>query len=383
MKRTPRQRALSPDDVAALLRATADGQPSPPAPPTAQQIRATPVALPRRRDRLPRPMVVALLLTDHLRIRVKAVVSTVAGLLALMGALVTSNAMTVATPPTATPSITSRGSSAATAVPRPVMADTPAPQLVAVSRDGSAMLWDLSRRTSSLSAHPSLPVTHVWLRDFWADVSDGDPSQAHSQEAFDVQVWWAPDRSARTRRVTLPKPAAGVFAEPYLNRPLPAGLPVLDHRDGPGSGTGNDEGIRVQIPNPSDDPGRLSTQLAATHPGTTGTRATLRAISDLYRQHHLQPRQRAAVLSVLASIGLRYMGDVVDRAGRDGVAFGVDLDNDGPGATRYLMVIDEDTGTLLSYEEDLLAPDAGSAPVAVATAHYVLYLASKTMKRIP
>ncbi|MEV0269749.1 hypothetical protein AB0H43_13295 [Hamadaea sp. NPDC050747] len=383
MTRTDRRRALSPDDVAALLHATVDAEQPAPTPPSPEQIMAIPVARARRRDRLPRPVPMARLLTDRVRNRVTAVVSAAAGLVALAtAAVVTTTANTVATPPTASP-VATTASPAPTARAR--MADTPAPQLVSVSQDGTALLHVISQRVRDRAAPPILPVTYVRVRDYWADVSDADPTQARSQTAYDLRVWWAPDRSAHTRRVTLPTPVAGVFDEPYLREPIPAGQPVRDYRDRPGSGAGNDEGIRLQIPHPADTPGQLAAQLAAAHPGTTGTKATLRAVADLYRQHHLSPRQRAAVLSILADSGLRYMGDVHDRAGRPGIAFGVDLDNDGPSATRFLMVIDEETGTLLSYEEDLLAPATteGATRTAVATAHYVLYLESTTMSRIP
>ncbi|MCP2327001.1 hypothetical protein HDA40_005508 [Hamadaea flava] len=383
MTRTDRRRALSPDDVAALLHAAADAERPAAAPPSPEQIMAIPVARARRGDWLPEPVSMARLLTDRVRNRVAAVVSAAAGLLALAtAAVVTTTANTVATPPTASP-VATTASPAPTARAR--MADTPAPQLVSISQDGTMMLRTMSEHVGDLTAPPALPVTYVRLRDYWADISDADPTHARSQIAYDLHVWWAPDRSAHTRRVTLPTPAAGVFDEPYLHEPIPAGQPVRDYRDLPGSGTGNDDGIRLQIPDPADTPSQLTAQLAAAHPGTTGTTATLRAVADLYRQHHLSPRQRAAVLSILAESGLRYMGDVHDRAGRPGIAFGIDLDTDGPSATRFLMVIDEETGALLSYEEDLLAPAAAGSQTrtAVATAHYVLYLENTTMSRIP
>jgi hypothetical protein len=100
----------------------------------------------------------------------------------------------------------------------------------------------------------------------------------------------------------------------------------------------------------------------------------LRSVIDLYKEHALDPAQRAAAIRVLADTsGLVYRGLVLDRKGRPGIAVSVDSDG---GNLREVAVFDEATGQLLSYEQVTLLKEPGPGVRPPAVIAFVLYLAA-------
>ncbi|MGW1767307.1 CU044_5270 family protein [Streptomyces sp. NPDC002073] len=97
------------------------------------------------------------------------------------------------------------------------------------------------------------------------------------------------------------------------------------------------------------------------------------SVVDKLRDHHLRPRQRAALLRVLkARPGLTCAGTVTDRAGRRGIAFTIESD-DGGLPSRHMLIVDPEMGKILAYEEILKS--AGALKVKVpAVVNYVNFL---------
>lgn len=85
----------------------------------------------------------------------------------------------------------------------------------------------------------------------------------------------------------------------------------------------------------------------------TGDNLTDGPLTDLWAQRAPSPQLQAALLRVLADEpGLVDRGQVVDRAGRHGVAVSVDSAYTGL-PTRYTLILDPHTGMLLDYEQTL------------------------------
>ena len=96
-------------------------------------------------------------------------------------------------------------------------------------------------------------------------------------------------------------------------------------------------------------------------------------IEDVLRWNVIGPQLEAAMWRVLSSQGLVDLGPVTDRAGRQGVAVGLDSDYSGL-PTSYRLIIDPSTGLLLSTEE-ILTTDAGQLNVPIPSViAYTAYL---------
>lgn len=126
----------------------------------------------------------------------------------------------------------------------------------------------------------------------------------------------------------------------------------------------------------SDNPSVLARQLTQGHPTQNGPAERLVAVADAYRAMPLTSPVRAAMLRYLAATpGIAPTGHTTDRAGRQGIAFSVQSDLSGL-PTRYTMVIDPATGSLLDSEQTLTTT-AGKLNVAVPSViSYTLYLRS-------
>ncbi|MEJ3750777.1 hypothetical protein WEI85_47090 [Actinomycetes bacterium KLBMP 9797] len=179
--------------------------------------------------------------------------------------------------------------------------------------------------------------TRVWTRD---------PTGRSAAEYRDERLWWSADRSGR-RSVT------------NLATASPAAR-VVEYAPG---------GLDVPIEEPSPVVPVLASQLTTYRPFGDGPQAALRAVVDLYRFHALDAAQRAATLQVLAdTAGLGYLGTVVDRGGRAGLAVSADSE---AGAVREVAVFDPATGHLLSYERLDRSGDAWQL------AEFVVFLAAR------
>jgi hypothetical protein len=125
----------------------------------------------------------------------------------------------------------------------------------------------------------------------------------------------------------------------------------------------------------------LAKWLRTGHPVSNGPMEVLQAVADLYREQVLVPGQRAALLRVLASVpGLRYVGAAKDRTGRPGKAFTL-VDSHGV-PTRYTMIIDADSGALLSFEQALIRDAAGRKVRTPAITEYEAYVDSRYVSAV-
>lgn len=98
----------------------------------------------------------------------------------------------------------------------------------------------------------------------------------------------------------------------------------------------------------------------------------------LHHQGVVRPELQAALWEALSTKGLTNYGTVTDRGGRDGIAFALD-DHYEHGHTRYLLVVDPDTGRPLSSEEVAIT---GSEVLNVrfpAVLSYEVYLEAGTV----
>ncbi|MFF1873486.1 hypothetical protein [Kitasatospora herbaricolor] len=108
----------------------------------------------------------------------------------------------------------------------------------------------------------------------------------------------------------------------------------------------------------------LRAWLRSRTPGVDGPAGAAEAVHDLVTERVLSPGQRAAVLRLLAALpGMAVSGEVVDRAGRPGVAFSADSAAGGL-PTRYTFIVDPVSGQLLGQEETL-TESAGKLNVPV------------------
>lgn len=178
--------------------------------------------------------------------------------------------------------------------------------------------------------------------------------------AVDEQLWTAPDHTAHQRVAPLPPEPAGRVLANWVDGAPGTGTPAQTHDYRPGQ-------LSPLVDSPSTEPAVLAAQLSTYQAGTRTASSILNAVAQMNRFHVLSARQRAAALQVLADTdGLTYRGPVTDRAGRPGIAIGVDT----AGNARDLAIFAPDTGALLSYERTVR--DASPATVV----SYLLYLST-------
>ena len=117
----------------------------------------------------------------------------------------------------------------------------------------------------------------------------------------------------------------------------------------------------------------LEKALRYSHVNDYGPGTMVGAVSDAWSANRrLSPAVRAGLLRVLASQpGLQILGTTTDRAGRPGIAIAADITADYH--ERRILIIDQRTGELLSYEVVMLTPDI--LPVdPPATIQYLIWL---------
>ncbi|MFC8454595.1 CU044_5270 family protein, partial [Kitasatospora sp. NPDC057223] len=133
--------------------------------------------------------------------------------------------------------------------------------------------------------------------------------------------------------------------------------------EGPASATEQaaQETLQGEVPQSAD---ALRVWLRSRTSGVDGPAGAAEAVHDLVTERVLSPGQRAAVLRLLAALpGMAVSGEVVDRAGRPGVAFSADSAASGL-PTRYTFIVDPVSGQLLGQEETL-TESAGKLNVPV------------------
>jgi hypothetical protein len=112
--------------------------------------------------------------------------------------------------------------------------------------------------------------------------------------------------------------------------------------------------------------------------GPATSRSRFDAIGDLLGCRALTPVERATVLRVLADTpGIYYSGTTVDRAGRPGLAFSIDIADGLPARLTY--VVDESSGQILDYEEVLtVTPGRLEVAIPAVIAYEVFLVAERT-----
>jgi hypothetical protein len=107
---------------------------------------------------------------------------------------------------------------------------------------------------------------------------------------------------------------------------------------------------------------------------TSSPGGTFDSVSERLLNRHFSPSQKAALLRALKDTrGIRYRGNVEDRAGRVGAAFTVESRYGGLPKERTLL-FNPRNGNLLAYEEEL-TDDGGKLNVkSPAVVLYITYL---------
>ncbi|MFC5643018.1 hypothetical protein ACFPZF_16835 [Kitasatospora cinereorecta] len=232
------------------------------------------------------------------------------------------------------------------ATPPPLIYHLPANS----SADPATELEAIARRVETLPTDGGGGSTHLRWREWalWTRTDSGGTSSKVVPEEFDL-----------------------------LRTSTTATLKRFLVDQGPGSATQQPAVTTLQDKTPA-SPDGLRTWLQATTPGVTGPAGAAEAVHDLVTQRVLTPEQRAALLRLLAALpGLTTSGDVIDRAGRAGLAFSADSAASGL-PTRYTFIIDHASGQLLG-QETALTETAGKLNVAIPSViGYDAYLDART-----
>jgi hypothetical protein len=122
------------------------------------------------------------------------------------------------------------------------------------------------------------------------------------------------------------------------------------------------------------DPAALKAWLARGNVPFTDAMGAAETTGGLLRSQALSPIQRATLLSAIADLpGLRFDGQVTDRAGRVGQAFSAESSRSGL-PTRYTFIVNPASGTIMGQEE-MLTKTAGKLNVPVPSViSYIVYL---------
>lgn len=128
----------------------------------------------------------------------------------------------------------------------------------------------------------------------------------------------------------------------------------------------------VFLPDEASD--QVAAKLYRQHPEYTAGQ-WLRFVSETWRNQAVQPNIQEALLRVLSEQDdISASGSRVDRAGRVGIEFHAVIDIPAEPRTRHLLVLDSNTGTLLSSERVALE-QAGDILIEVpAPIEYIVWL---------
>jgi hypothetical protein len=185
-----------------------------------------------------------------------------------------------------------------------------------------------------------------------------DPATGTAAVTQDVQVWRAADGSGSRATALVPADSADPLAAVQ-----PTTSAIL-------FGQG---GLPLTLGTPAATTANLAGQFAY-----YGGQLQLRLpemVAIMNTQACLTSQQRAAVLQILADTdGLMFLGWVDDRTGRTGVAFSLTSTDSQGAAVRDILIFDESTGVLLSYEQQHAQVFTKSQTQPAMVMSYVHYL---------
>lgn len=218
--------------------------------------------------------------------------------------------------------------------------------------------------------YPQPTVTHLHYRHWKLD-----PDRPHHGLVMsDVQLWWDTDGTALIQRCDVVEdPTSTHISQP---RTMLGPCPDTWHL------TAGQYQPRIPDPLP-ETPAALGNRLAAFADGSSD-HALIAAAVDMLREHHLNPRQRSALLAILADMpGITYRGTTTDRAGRTAEAFSLDSALPDGSTITDLLIIDPGDGTLLGYDKVVRTPGPGSSLKPMTVIETIVYLDSQRTDVIP
>jgi hypothetical protein len=236
-----------------------------------------------------------------------------------------------------------------------------------------SLLLHLARIAGRQPAVPQAPganVGYVLTNEWYMRVAVAGGTSTSVVVPEVDRTWTAPRGTDRQVR-RFGKPLVGAVGSQQTLRAAESGPPVSD------SVFRTAEQFGPLVRDLSANPARLATQLLDAPPyagsGWPTAYHLVRIISDLHHQV-VAPRLEAALWRVLAAEpAVRYLGTVVDRAGRTGDAVAVSLV--GQGSERQVLIISPATGRLLGQEQ-IFRTNPGLLNIRVfpAVVSYVTYL---------
>lgn len=238
------------------------------------------------------------------------------------------------------------------------------PLLMSVDQPGASAEQTLLVLAAAADQQPDLgdgTYRHLRTASWYlhTSVSDGQGTSVIVPEITDR--WLAIDGSGVVAAVEGQPVEAGPPGQPadeQARRQLPAGNPQATRHPAGSLHAFNTDDLPT-------DPNALHDTLMEADNGSLPEHVYLyRSLTDRLVQQRLQPDLLAAYYRMLSvQPEMRVFGTVADRVGREGVAIGFDT-NVGGLPSRYMLIIDQDTGTPLGVEE-VLTTDAGKLGVEV------------------
>lgn len=249
------------------------------------------------------------------------------------------------------------------------------PLLIEVDQPGTPAEQTLEELANAADQQPGLgggEYRHLRTASWYlhTTVSDGQGDSVIIPSIIDK--WLAPDGSrvvAEAKSEPVEAGPPGRLADEQARRQLPDGDFEVTRYPADSTHSWDAEGLPT-------DPDALHDALMDAYNDSLPEHEYLyRTLTDRLHDHRLQPELLAAYYRMLADqADMRTYGTLEDRAGREGVAVGFDSASSGL-ATRYMLIIDEQTGTPLGVEQ-VLTTDAGKLGVRVpAVIGYEVFLA--------
>ncbi|MFE7332966.1 CU044_5270 family protein [Streptomyces sp. NPDC057565] len=253
--------------------------------------------------------------------------------------------------------------------PQPALAVTPASLSYQTSdRPAADVLDRIAKRTENLPDDSRPGTTHLYIQDSWSLSTRIDGVQVTSAVIPEHRKTWVKLDGSQRWKARTQKPQ---FESDKQRKEWEDSGAVGDEpRDLSGSAGPRDR----TIPPPAQAE-EMRKWLTQGSPQLDSGQLFSR-IREVYLDNSFSPRQRAWILGMIANApGVSYRGEVVDRAGRTGAGFSVNSNYRGLD-TQYSVIVDPQSGKLLSYEEELTG-SAGALNVKTpAVIAYVTYLAS-------